>query len=37
MIIGKTLADDMGVYSGQKLTLYFSEQQAIGFGTMPLQ
>jgi putative ABC transport system permease protein len=37
MIVGKTLADDMGIDNGQKLTLYFSEQQAIGFGTMPLQ
>jgi len=37
MIVGKTLANTMGVYNGQKLTLYFSEQQAIGFGTMPLQ
>jgi len=27
----------MGVENGQKLTLYFSEQQAIGFGSMPLQ
>jgi len=27
----------MGIYKGQKLILYFSEQQAIGFGTMPLQ
>ncbi len=37
MIVGKTLSHDMNIYSGQKLTLYFSEQQAIGFGTMPLQ
>ncbi len=37
MIVGKTLANDMNIYNGQKLTLYFSEQQAIGFGTMPLQ
>jgi len=37
MVIGKTLANDMSVYNGQKLTLYFSEQQAVGFGTMPLQ
>jgi putative ABC transport system permease protein len=37
MLIGKTLANDMSVYNGQKLTLYFSEQQAVGFGTMPLQ
>jgi len=37
MITGETLAREMNVYKGQKLTLYFSEQQAIGFGTMPLQ
>ncbi len=37
LIIGKTLARDMGVYNGRKLTVYFSEQEAIGFGTMPLQ
>jgi len=37
MVTGEVLARDMGVYKGQKLTLYFSEQQAIGFGTMPLQ
>ena len=37
MVTGEVLAKEMGVYKGQKLTLYFSEQQAIGFGTMPLQ
>jgi putative ABC transport system permease protein len=37
MIVGKTLAKDMAIYKGNKLTIYFSEQQAIGFGTMPLQ
>ncbi len=37
MIIGKTLAGTLGVSINKKLTLYFSEQQAIGFGTMPLQ
>jgi len=37
IIVGETLANEMGVYKGQKLILYFSEQQAIGFGTMPLQ
>ena len=37
VITGATLASEMGVMTGQKLTLYFSEQQAIGFGTMPLQ
>jgi len=37
IVTGSVLAQDMGVESGQKLTLYFSEQQAIGFGSMPLQ
>lgn len=37
VITGATLASEMGVMKSQKLTLYFSEQQAIGFGTMPLQ
>jgi len=37
LVAGETLLSDMGVYKGQKLTLYFSEQQAVGFGTMPLQ
>jgi len=35
--MGKTLADELLVSIGDKLTLYFSEQRAIGFGTMPLQ
>jgi len=37
MVVGETLAVEMGVKKGEKLTLYFSEQQAIGFGSMPLQ
>ena len=37
MVTGETLAVEMGVKQGQKLTLYFSEQQAIGFGSMPVQ
>ena len=37
IVAGETLATEMNVYKGQKLTLYFSEQQAIGFGSMPLQ
>jgi len=37
IIIGKTLSTDMGIYAKDKITLYFSEQQAVGFGTMPLQ
>ncbi len=37
VIIGDSLALEMNVNRLDKLTLYFSEQQAIGFGTMPLQ
>ena len=37
IITGSVLKEDMGVKDGDKLTLYFSEQQAIGFGSMPLQ
>lgn len=37
IVTGESLASEMGVKKGQKLTLYFSEQQAIGFGSMPLQ
>ncbi len=36
-IIGKELSTTLGVNRGEKLTLFFSSQQAIGFGTMPLQ
>ncbi len=37
VVIGDGLANDMNISTGNKLTLYFSEQQAIGFTTMPLQ
>ena len=37
VIIGDSMADEMNAFEGDKVTLYFSEQQAIGFGTMPLQ
>jgi putative ABC transport system permease protein len=37
MVIGDSLSVDMGIKVGEKLLLYFSEQQAVGFGTMPLQ
>ncbi len=37
VIIGDGLAVEMGVRKGEKITLYFSEQQAVGLGTMPLQ
>ena len=37
VIIGEGLSFEMNAPEGKKVTLYFSEQQAIGFGTMPLQ
>ncbi len=37
IIIGDGLAVEMGARVGDKLILYFSEQQAMGLGTMPLQ
>ena len=37
VIVGDTLSYEMNAARGQKVTLYFSEQQAVGFGTMPLQ
>ena len=37
IVIGDTLSVDMGTKAGEKLLLYFSEQQAVGFATMPLQ
>jgi len=37
IIIGEALAIDLGINSKEKVTLYFSEQQSIGFGSMPLQ
>jgi len=37
IIIGDSLSYEMNAPKGEKVTLYFSEQQAIGFGTMPLQ
>ncbi len=36
-VIGQGLSFEMNAPKGEKVTLYFSEQQAIGFGTMPLQ
>ena len=36
-IIGDDLRDMMNATVGKKLLFYFSEQQAIGFGSMPLQ
>jgi len=37
IIIGDALSYEMNAPKGRKVTLYFSEQQAVGFGTMPLQ
>jgi len=37
VVIGEGLSFEMNAPKGEKVTLYFSEQQAIGFGTMPLQ
>ena len=37
VVIGDSLSYEMNAPKGGKVTLYFSEQQAIGFGTMPLQ
>ncbi len=37
VIIGEGLSYELNTPKGTKVTLYFSEQQAIGFGTMPLQ
>ncbi|MCB4743112.1 MAG: ABC transporter permease [Sulfurovum sp.] len=37
IIIGDSLSYEMDAPKGSKVTIYFSEQEAIGFGTMPLQ
>jgi len=37
VVMGEGLSFEMNTRLGDKVTLYFSEQQAIGFGTMPLQ
>ncbi len=37
VIIGDDLALSLGVKVGEKVTLFFSQQQAVGFGSMPLQ
>jgi putative ABC transport system permease protein len=37
VVMGEGLSYEMNTRVGDKVTLYFSEQQAIGFGTMPLQ
>jgi putative ABC transport system permease protein len=37
VVMGEGLSFEMNAPKDEKVTLYFSEQQAIGFGTMPLQ
>jgi len=37
VVMGEGLSYEMNAREGDKVTFYFSEQQAIGFGTMPLQ
>jgi putative ABC transport system permease protein len=37
VIVGDALSFEMNAPKGKKVTLYFSEQTAVGFGTMPLQ
>jgi putative ABC transport system permease protein len=37
VVLGEGLSFEMNALKGDKVTLYFSEQQAVGFGTMPLQ
>ena len=37
VVIGEGLSLEMNARVGDKVTLYFSEQQAVGFGTIPLQ
>jgi len=37
VVMGDALSFEMNAPIGEKVTLYFSEQQAVGFGTMPLQ
>ncbi len=37
VVIGEGLSFEMNAPKGEKVTLYFSQQQAVGFGTMPLQ
>ena len=36
-VIGKDLALTLGLQKNEKITLFFSKEQAAGFGTMPLQ
>jgi len=37
LIAGEGLVITLGAKVGEKITLFFSQQQAVGFGTMPLQ
>jgi len=36
-IVGDDFAIQMGLKVGEKFTIFFSQQEAVGFGTMPLQ
>ncbi len=36
-IVGDDLALTLGLKVGERVTIFFSQQQAVGFGTMPLQ
>jgi len=37
IIIGKTLSHELMIKAGEKLTVYFSSHQSVGFGSMPVQ
>jgi putative ABC transport system permease protein len=37
IVVGQTLTEELMIKKGEKLTLYFSEQQSVGFGSMPVQ
>jgi len=37
IIIGKTLSEELMIKAGEKLTVYFSSHQSVGFGSMPVQ
>ena len=37
IITGDDLATSLGTKVGEKITLFFSQEQAVGFGSMPLQ
>jgi len=37
IVVGDALSNELNAYESDKITIYFSEQDAIGFGIMPLQ